>query len=94
MRENVTTIKNERDGPNQGLQLVDNTVKYTNKILMEKRELVKENEILKNKIEALDSMRVNGDQEREKFFEGAAWAARQCADAGAKALKAATEVRY
>jgi hypothetical protein len=39
-------------------------------------------------------MRVNGDQEREKFFEGAAWAARQCADAGAKALKASTEVRY
>lgn len=39
-------------------------------------------------------MRVNGDQEREKFFEGAAWAARQCADAGAKALQASTEVRY
>jgi len=58
------------------MQLVDNTVKYTNKILIEKRELTKENEILKNKIESLESMRVNGDQEREKFFEGAAWAAR------------------
>lgn len=61
LRENVTTIKSERDGPNQGLQLVDSTVKYTNKILIEKRELVKENEILKGKIEALESMRINGD---------------------------------
>ena len=40
---------------------MDSTVKYTNKILMEKRELAKENEILKNKIEAMESMRVNGD---------------------------------
>ena len=30
LRENVAVIKQERDGPNYGLNLVDQTVKYTN----------------------------------------------------------------
>ena len=30
LRENVAVIKQERDGPNHGLNLVDTTVKYTN----------------------------------------------------------------
>ena len=32
LRENVAVIKQERDGPNYGLNLVDHTVRYTNEI--------------------------------------------------------------
>jgi hypothetical protein len=41
----------------------------------------------------MEKLRVNGDQEREKFFEGAAWAARQCTDSCAKAVKTTEAVR-
>jgi hypothetical protein len=41
----------------------------------------------------MEKLRVNGDQEREKFFEGAAWAARQCTDSNAKAVKSIENVR-
>jgi hypothetical protein len=47
LRENVAVIKQERDGPNTGLSLVDTTVKYTNKIQIEKRKLEAENAELK-----------------------------------------------
>lgn len=36
-------IKQERDGPNTGLQLVDTAVKYTNRMQIEKRHLEAEN---------------------------------------------------
>lgn len=47
LRENVAVIKQERDGPNTGLQLVDTAVKYTNKIQIENRHLEAENADLK-----------------------------------------------
>lgn len=61
LRENVTCIKNEKDGPNHGLQLVDQTVQYTNKILIEKRHLAQENEALKKRLEAMENLRINGE---------------------------------
>lgn len=47
LRENVAVIKQERDGPNFGLHLVDQTVRYTNEIQVERRRLQDENERLK-----------------------------------------------
>ena len=47
LRENVAVIKQESSGPNYGLNLVDTTVKYTNQIQIERRELQQENEKLK-----------------------------------------------
>ena len=47
MRENVAVISQERAGPNYGLNLVDHTVKYTNEIQVQRRQLLEENERLK-----------------------------------------------
>ena len=76
LRENVAVIKQEQDGPNLGLNLVDKTVKYTNQIQIEKRELQLENERLNQKIAQLEAQSKTGDREREKFFEGATWSAK------------------
>ena len=78
LRENVAVIKQERDGPNKGLELVDTAVQYTNKIQIEKRRLEQENSELKQKLSKLQSSIREGDTERERFFEGASWAAKQC----------------
>jgi len=86
LRENVAVISQELDGPNQGLQLVDKTVKYTNQIQVERRELLRENEMLKSKIAAMEAQTKNGEREREKFFEGASWAAKQGVIAGERAI--------
>jgi hypothetical protein len=74
----VAVIKQERDGPNTGLQLVDTAVKYTNKIQIEKRKLEQENEELKQKLHRMSQSLKDGDTDRERFFEGASWAGRQC----------------
>ena len=47
-------IKQERDGPNYGLNLVDHTVKYTNEIQVERRRLADENERLRQRCEVLE----------------------------------------
>lgn len=95
LRENVAVIKQERDGPNQGLNLVDSTVKYTNQIQMERRKLLKENEELKQRVAAYELNRRGGEIEREKFFEGASWACKQavvaCEGGVDKARTLATE---
>lgn len=65
---------------------MDKTVKYTNQIQIERRELLKENEALKAKIAAMEQQTKNGEREREKFFEGASWAAKQGVVASEKAL--------
>ena len=77
LRENVAVIKQESDGPNAGLKLVDTAVKYTNKIQIEKRNLEIENSELKAKLARIQESIKNGETERERFFEGASWAARQ-----------------
>jgi len=57
LRENVAVIKQERDGPNVGLNLVDTTVRYTNEIQIERRRLQEENDRLKQRIAQLESGR-------------------------------------
>lgn len=69
--------------------MVDKTVKYTNQIQAERRELLRENESLKAKIALIESQTRNGDREREKFFEGATWAAKQAVVASERAIDSA-----
>lgn len=61
-------------------------MKYTNDIQIERRELIKENEALKAKITSMELQIKNGEREREKFFEGASWAAKQAVVASEKAM--------
>jgi len=93
LRENVAVIKQEADGPNVGLSLVDSTVKFTNKIQLEKRKLEMENAELKQKLERLQTSFKNGETEREKFFEGASWASRQCVQACDEGVAQAEKLR-
>jgi len=74
-------IKQERDGPNTGLQLVDTAVKYTNKMQIEKRHLEAENADLKQQLARIKQSIHEGETERERFFEGAAWSSKQCVQA-------------
>ena len=60
LRENVAVIKQEREGPNYGLNLVDQTVRYTNDIQVQRRELLDENERLKQKIAQLEQAQLQG----------------------------------
>ena len=55
---------------------MDTTVKYTNQIQIERRELQQENERLKQELESLKATTKNGEREREKLFEGASWNAK------------------
>lgn len=71
-------IKQERDGPNTGLQLVDTAVKYTNRMQIEKRHLEAENADLKQQLARIKQSINEGETERERFFEGAAWSSKQC----------------
>lgn len=76
MRENVAVISQEREGPNQGLQLVDTAVKFTNKLTVEKRQLESDNAALRQELAKIKASIRGGETERERFFEGAAWSAR------------------
>jgi hypothetical protein len=42
--------------------------------------------MLKNKIESMQQQTKNGEREREKFFEGASWAAKQSVVASEQAI--------
>lgn len=77
IRENVAVIKESSNGPLEGLVLVDQTVKYTNQIQIERRKLIEENELLKKKIEMLEQQKKDERVEKEKFYEGASWASKQ-----------------
>lgn len=52
LRENVAVISQEERGPNaDGLLMIDQTLKYTNEIQMERRKLKEENEDLQKQID-------------------------------------------
>ena len=88
----MAVIKQEQNGPNIGLDLVNKTVKYTNDIQIERRELIQENEHLKQKIVMLEAQSKTGDREREKFFEGASWSAKQSVQACDRGVVRANQV--
>ena len=78
LRENVAVIKQEERGPNKdGLLVIDQTVKYTNEIQMERRKLREEKEQLQTELDKLKLKSSDQGLDREKFYEGATWLGRQ-----------------
>ena len=54
LRSNVAVIKQDEAGPNlQGLTVVDQTLKYTNEIQIERRKLHEENKKLQEQLSAM-----------------------------------------
>lgn len=78
LRENVAVIKQDESGPNKdGLIVIDQTLKYTNEIQMERRRLKEENEQLQAKIDSMVLAKKDELDEKQKFYEGASWLGRQ-----------------
>ncbi len=62
-------------------------------VQIEKRKLEQENAELKSKLERLQLSFKNGETERENFFDGASWAARQCVQACDKGVDQSNRLR-
>ena len=78
LRDNVAVIKQSDAGPNNdGLVMIDQTLKYTNQIQIERRQLQEEKEALQSEIDRMKLEKADEKQEREKFYEGATWLGRQ-----------------
>ena len=78
LRENVAVIKQDESGPNKdGLIVIDQTLKYTNEIQMERRRLKEENDELQSRIDSMNLAKKDELDERQKFYEGASWLGRQ-----------------
>lgn len=78
LRENVAVIKQDQQAPNtDGLIVIDQTLKYTNQIQMERRKLHEEKEALQLEIEQMKTTKKDEKVEKEKFYEGAAWLGKQ-----------------
>ena len=78
LRDNVAVIKQSNAGPNNdGLVIIDQTLKYTNQIQMERRQLQEDKDALQSEIDRMKLEKADETQEREKFYEGATWLGRQ-----------------
>lgn len=78
LRENVAVIKQDQQAPNtDGLIIIDQTLKYTNQIQMERRKLHEEKEALQLEISQMKTAKKDENAEKEKFYEGAAWLGKQ-----------------
>lgn len=73
----MAVISQEERGPNaDGLLMIDQTLKYTNEIQMERRKLKEENEDLQKQIDQLKLEKADEMALRHKFYEGASWLGR------------------
>jgi hypothetical protein len=78
LRENVAVIKQDQAGPNKdGLIVIDQTLKYTNEIQIERRRLREEKDALQSQLDNIKLTKKEEKDDREKFYEGAAWLGRQ-----------------
>jgi hypothetical protein len=74
----VAVIKQDEYGPNNdGLLMIDQTLKYTNEIQMERRRLQEEKDELQKEIDSMKLAKADQEEERQKFYEGASWLGRQ-----------------
>lgn len=74
LRENVAVIKQDQQAPNtDGLIVIDQTLKYTNQIQMERRKLHEEKEALQLQLAQTREAQKDEKAEKEKFYEGASW---------------------
>lgn len=88
LRENVAVIKQDEQGAGKdGLLVVDQTLKYTNQIQMERRKLQEEKDALQLQLDQVKLSKKDGVQEREKFYEGASWLGRQSLTVAEDAVK-------
>ena len=94
LRENVAVIKQDQQAPNaDGLIVIDQTLKYTNQIQMERRKLHEEKEALQLEIAQLKGAKRDEKAEKEKFYEGAAWLGKQSLTAAEGCLTRAEQLR-
>ena len=90
----MAVIQQEVKGPNtDGLLLVDQTVKYTNQIQMERRKLQEDKEELQNQLDAMRVAKDDQDDERRKFYEGASWLGRQALDVANKGVSKTEDLK-
>jgi hypothetical protein len=94
LRENVAVIKQDENGPNKdGLIVIDQTLKYTNEIQMERRKLKGEKEELQAQIDSMNLNRKDELDERQKFYEGASWLGRQSLQVADEAVTNIEEIK-
>jgi hypothetical protein len=94
LRENVAVIKQDESGPNKdGLIVIDQTLKYTNEIQMERRRLKEQNEDLQSKIDAMTLAKKDEVNDRQKFYEGATWLGRQSLQVADEAVKSIEDIK-
>ena len=94
LRENVAVIKQDESGPNKdGLIVIDQTLKYTNEIQMERRRLKQENDELQSRIDSMNLAKKDELDERQKFYEGASWLGRQSLSVADEAVSQIEEIK-
>lgn len=94
LRQNVAVIQQDVRGPNtDGLLIVDQTLKYTNEIQMERRKLKEEKEDLQKQVDLLKLEKVDEVAQRNKFYEGASWLGRQALNVCADSLKECEDLK-
>lgn len=57
--------------------MIDQTLKYTNEIQLERRKLQEEKDELQKQLDQMKLERTDETYERQKFYEGASWLGRQ-----------------
>ena len=57
--------------------MIDQTLKYTNQIQLERRKLQEEKDSLQEELDKFKLNQKDEVKEREKFYEGASWLGRQ-----------------
>lgn len=94
LRENVAVIKQDQQAPNtDGLLIIDQTLKYTNQIQIERRKLHEEKEALQHEIAQMSAAKKDEKAEKEKFYEGAAWLGKQSLTVAEKCLNQGENLR-
>ena len=56
--------------------MIDQTLKYTNEIQMERRQLQEDKEALQKEIDMMKLAKMDQIVDKEKFYEGASWLGR------------------
>ena len=74
--------------------MIDQTLKYTNEIQMERRQLQEEKEELQKEIDNMRLAKEDMREEREKFYEGASWLGRQTLSVAEQAMENADNLKH
>jgi len=74
LREYANKLTKIKGAP-AGMNVIDEALMIVASVQEEKRELVEENESLKNRFQEIEELRRNSDYEKTKFMEGASWMA-------------------